>query len=65
MRLVSTFVVTLLLGYSARAVTPETQTDASGDKASKPNIVVIMADDVSWEAFGCYGGEDYRTPRLD
>lgn len=24
-----------------------------------------MADDVSWEAFGCYGAEDYQTPRLD
>ncbi len=22
----------------------------------KPNIILIMADDVSWEAFGCYGG---------
>lgn len=24
-----------------------------------------MADDVSWEAFGCYGAEDYETPNLD
>lgn len=31
----------------------------------KPNIVLVMADDVSWEAFGCYGGEDYRTPNID
>ena len=31
----------------------------------KPNIVLIMADDVSWEAFGCYGAEDYETPNLD
>lgn len=31
----------------------------------KPNIILIMADDVSWEAFGCYGAEDYQTPRLD
>lgn len=30
-----------------------------------PNIVLIMADDVGWEAFGCYGGEDYQTPFLD
>lgn len=33
--------------------------------ADKPNIILIMADDVSWEAFGCYGAEDYRTPELD
>ena len=31
----------------------------------QPNIVLIMADDVSWEAFGCYGAEDYKTPHLD
>ncbi|MGB7329475.1 MAG: sulfatase-like hydrolase/transferase [Rubripirellula sp.] len=31
----------------------------------RPNIVLIMADDISWEAFGCYGAEDYETPNLD
>ncbi|GAB5402011.1 MAG: sulfatase-like hydrolase/transferase [Aureliella sp.] len=31
----------------------------------RPNIVLIMADDVSWEAFGCYGAGDYQTPHLD
>ena len=33
--------------------------------ARKPNIVLIMVDDVSWEAFGCYGAEDYKTPNID
>jgi arylsulfatase A-like enzyme len=33
--------------------------------AEKPNVVLIMADDVSWEAFGCYGAEDYETPNID
>ena len=31
----------------------------------KPNVVLIMADDVSWEAFSCYGAEDYDTPNID
>ena len=31
----------------------------------RPNIVLIMADDISWEAIGCYGAEDYLTPRID
>ncbi len=31
----------------------------------KPNVILIMADDVSWEAFSCYGAEDYRTPNID
>lgn len=33
--------------------------------SSRPNIILIMADDVSWEAFGCYGAEDYQTPNID
>lgn len=40
--------------------------DRPSDRPSeKPNVVLIMADDVSWEAFGCYGAEDYQTPNLD
>ena len=29
------------------------------------NIVLIMADDIGIEAFGCYGGTDYATPHID
>ena len=31
----------------------------------KPNIILIMADDIGWEAFGSYGAEDYQTPNID
>lgn len=31
----------------------------------RPNIVLIMADDVGYECFGCYGSEQYRTPEID
>lgn len=34
-------------------------------KERKPNIVLIMADDVGWECFGCYGAQDYKTPHID
>ena len=33
--------------------------------SQKPNIIVILADDVGYEALGCYGGESYSTPHLD
>lgn len=29
------------------------------------NIVLIMADDIGIEGFGCYGGESWKTPRID
>ena len=33
--------------------------------APPTNIVLGLADDVGVEAFGCYGGESYDTPRID
>lgn len=32
---------------------------------SRPNIVLIMSDDVGVEGFSCYGSESYRTPHID
>jgi len=31
----------------------------------KPNIILIMADDMGYETLGCYGNADYQTPNLD
>jgi arylsulfatase A-like enzyme len=33
--------------------------------ANRPNIVVCIADDVSWDDYGCYGSRTARTPRID
>ena len=31
----------------------------------RPNIVLIMADDLGVEGMGCYGGTSYNTPAID
>ena len=31
----------------------------------RPNIILIMADDLGVEGLGCYGGASYATPHLD
>lgn len=30
-----------------------------------PNIIVFIADDVSWNDYGCYGNDGVRTPNID
>ncbi len=36
----------------------------AADRPGKPNILLILADDMGWSDLGCYGGE-VRTPNLD
>ena len=38
---------------------------ASEDVAERPNIVLIMADDMGYECVGANGSEFYKTPNLD
>lgn len=35
-----------------------------GDKAKRPNFLVIVADDLGWSDVGAFGGE-IQTPNLD
>ncbi|MEX0669168.1 MAG: sulfatase-like hydrolase/transferase [Pirellulales bacterium] len=51
------FVVAAWLGSS--------HAGANGAESPKPNVVLIMADDIGMECFGCYGSEQYRTPHID
>ena len=38
---------------------------AENDASPLPNILVFLADDVSWKDFGCYGNDAIRTPNID
>ena len=37
----------------------------SQQRESRPNIIMIMADDLGYETLGCNGGTSYQTPNLD
>lgn len=34
-------------------------------QSTKPNFIIILADDVSFDDFGCYGHPHIRTPHID
>ena len=34
-------------------------------KSKKPNFIIFIADDISWDDFGCYGNKQVKTPNID
>jgi len=38
---------------------------APADRQDRPNIILIMADDMGYECIGANGSEDYKTPVID
>ncbi len=39
--------------------------DNNKNEIKKPNMVLIIADDVSAEDLGCYGNKGIKTPNID
>ncbi len=57
------FVKTTLALFAALLLSPLAGVVAA--EPSKPNIVLILADDVGVECLSAYGGTSHRTPNLD
>ena len=50
-----------LLASAAGDATAQTQ----GNQSRRPNIILILADDLGYETIGANGGTSYRTPAID
>ena len=53
----SVTVLTILVGFLW--ISPPVQAE------QRPNIILIMADDIGMECLGCYGSKQYDTPNLN
>lgn len=62
MKRISAVLVSLFLLTSTVSANAE---DDSTIQVQRPNIVLIMADDLGFETIGAYGGVSYKTPVLD
>lgn len=57
------FLQTLGLGAAGMALAPLAGRGAAGRRP--PNVILIMADDLSARDMGCYGNTETRTPQFD
>lgn len=54
-----------LVAFSACVLVHLAGTVATPSEVAKPNVIVIMADDLGYETIGANGGTSYQTPHLD
>jgi len=53
------------LGAAALTVTSMVSTTGAESKVAPPNILLAIADDMTWSDAGCYGNADVKTPNID
>ncbi|MFW5762152.1 MAG: sulfatase-like hydrolase/transferase [Cyclobacteriaceae bacterium] len=57
--------ILILLWATAFLVIFSCKTEKTENETRKPNILLIMADDMGYECISTYGSNEYQTPRLD
>jgi arylsulfatase A len=56
-------IVLAIFSLAALGIVPLTALE--GAPPARPNVVLILADDLGWTDLACFGSESYETPHLD
>ena len=46
-------------------ITNSCDSSSLNKKSDHPNFIIFIADDISWDDFGCYGNNFVQTPNID
>ncbi len=60
-----TVVCSLLATFLSLGLTPSLAADERAMGGSKPNVLLIVADDLGYGELGCYGQRQIKTPNVD
>ena len=60
-----TFTTCMLIAALVWVIGPAAKLARGAERAARPNLIVIMADDLGAAELACYGNEKHRTPHLD
>src|SRR5688500_14496850 len=63
-RITLAFMILSLLAAGTTA-TAAPQSPGEGSATPRPNIVVVLVDDMGWGDLGCFGNEQAETPNID
>lgn len=55
----------LIFGLASAGLLGRAEAAEKKEKDARPNIVLIMSDDMGYSDLGCYGGVEHQTPNLD
>jgi Sulfatase len=54
-----------LASFAALLLVPLSALPAADASATKPNIILLLADDLGYGSLGCYGNKEVLTPNID
>ncbi|MFL2835135.1 MAG: sulfatase-like hydrolase/transferase [Coraliomargaritaceae bacterium] len=58
-------IVSWILGFMFGFTSIYGEVDTISTPKTRPNFLIIMVDDISPNAFSCYGNTEYQTPNVD